>query len=346
MWFHTLSPFAVRLTESFGVRWYGLSYVAGFLIAYALMRWMARRGLTLIPIDRVTDALMWLVLGTLVGGRLGYCLFYDRSLFSLVIDAPPWWGVLAINHGGMASHGAVVGLILACWRISRGWRGERGGIEGRCSWLHVMDVAAFIAPPGVMLGRLANFVNGELLGRIVADPGQKGPWWSVQYPHELGLPASQLRQTPEQWAEIERLAAQAAPGRTLGQGIDALVAQSSKYADQLRPLISARAPSQLVQAACEGVLLGIVLWLAWMTPRKPGVISGVFLLGYGLQRIGTEFVRLPDAHLAVPRPMGLTYGQWLSVAIIAIGATVLLAASRSKASVIGGWRVRSADPSR
>lgn len=338
MWFHTLSPFLVRFTESFGIRWYGLSYVAGFIIAYFTMKWMARRGLTLIPADRITDALMWLVLGTLAGGRLGYCLVYDRSLLTMFTDTPPWWGVLAINHGGMASHGAVVGMILACWRIGQGWRDERGEIVGKCSWLHVMDVAALCAPIGVFLGRMANFINGELLGRIVAAPGEVAPWWSVKYPQELSLPESQLRQTPEQWAKVEALARQAAPGRTLSEGIDAIVQNAGTYAEQLRPLVSARAPSQIVQAICEGLVLGVIMWVVWMTPRKPGVIAGVFLLGYGVQRIGTELVRLPDAHLKVPRPLGLTYGQWLSVAIIAIGVAVIAAASRSGAAKLGGWK--------
>lgn len=344
MWLHTLSPFLVRFTDSFGIRWYGLSYVAGFVIAYLVLKWMARRGLTRIPVDRVSDALMWLVFGTLVGGRLGYCLVYDRSLFTLVMDSPPWWGVLAINHGGMASHGAVVGLILACWRIGRGWKDQRGVVVGRCSWLHVMDVAALCAPFGVFLGRIANFINGELLGRIVADPGEPAPWWSVKYPHELTLPPSQLRQTPEQWAKIEALAQQAAPGRSLTEGLNALTWNAGKYAEQLRPLVSARMPSQLVQAACEGLLLGAVTWLVWKSPRKPGVIAGVFLLGYGVQRIGTEMVRLPDSHLKVPRPLGLTYGQWLSVAMIVIGIGVIVSVSRSAAAKVGGWGTRQSPP--
>lgn len=334
---HDLSPFLVRLTPSFGVRWYGLSYVVGFVIAYLLMVRLARRGLIQIPAHRVLDALFWIVVGTLVGGRLGYAVVYDPAMFVSLVDHPPWWSLLALNDGGMASHGGMVGLVLAAWRISRGWRNEQTGqVEGRTSLLHVMDVLALVSPFGLFLGRVANFINGELLGAIVSPPGKPGPWWSVQFPQEL-LSSRAPELSPEQQRALAELAERAAPGRPMDVGLVNLVENARVYAEQLRPLVSSRHPSQLYQALAEGVVLGLVLWIAWMKPRKAGVIAGLFLAVYGVLRVITEIWRLPDAQFAVGRPWGLSRGQWLSVGMTAIGVWVLFAAWRRAGPAIGGW---------
>jgi len=182
-WLHDLSPFVFRLPNGFGPRWYGLSYLAGFLIGWLVLKRLARRGLIAIPEHRVADAIMLVVLGVVVGGRLGYCLVYRPGLFIdfstetvLGLDLPVW-GVLKIWDGGMASHGGMAGVIVAAWRISRGFKAETedGAIitEGRCPPLHVLDALALVAPFGLLLGRIANFINGELLGRVVAGPGER-----------------------------------------------------------------------------------------------------------------------------------------------------------------------------
>ena len=125
-WLHDLSPYLVRISGDFGVRWYGLAYIAGFILAYYLLRNLSRRGFTPVPRERALDAILILVVGVLVGGRLGYVLLYQPSLLAQFSSAPPWWGLLAINNGGMASHGAIVGLVLAAWRISRGVKSPGG----------------------------------------------------------------------------------------------------------------------------------------------------------------------------------------------------------------------------
>src|SRR5690606_39285399 len=108
----------------------------------------------------------------------------------------PWWGVLMIQRGGMASHGGMIGLAVGAWRASRGWKMEDGAIAGRCSPLHMMDVIALGGVWGITFGRIANFINGELLGRVVEPPralgGGDGPWWGVRYPQEL----------LERWSEL------------------------------------------------------------------------------------------------------------------------------------------------
>lgn len=339
-WLHDLSPFIIRFSDSFGLRWYGAAYLAGFLIAYAILVRLARRGLTLIPAERVGDVMLWLVAGTLVGGRLGYVVFYQPRLAITMFDRFPWWGLLAINEGGMASHGGMIGLTLACWRISRGWKDETGRVIGRAPLLHVMDMAALVAPFGIFLGRIANFVNGELLGAIVMPPGVEGPWWSVQFPQELDLPKGQVPalQHADTAAALHRLVAEAAPDRPFGTGVRALLSNVKAHAAELKPLLASRHPSQLYQAVAEGVILGSVLWIVWAKPRRPGVIAGLFFFVYGVLRILTEVWRLPDAHFEVGRPFGLSRGQWLSVAMIAVGIGFLAWARRSAGPKLGGWR--------
>src|SRR6185295_6836241 len=96
-WLHNIGPFLVQFTPSFGLRWYGLAYATGFLIGWVWLRWMSRRGMTPLSPQRVSDAMLLLVLGVVVGGRLGYVLFYARDLLTDLTSSFPWWGVLRLN---------------------------------------------------------------------------------------------------------------------------------------------------------------------------------------------------------------------------------------------------------
>jgi phosphatidylglycerol:prolipoprotein diacylglycerol transferase len=340
-WTHDLAPVAIDLFGSFAVRWYGLSYLAGFLAAYLLLRLLARRGATVIPEARALDVILTLVVGVIVGGRLGYVLLYDWSLLGLV-DGFPWWGVLAINRGGMASHGGILGVIAAAWKVSRGFRTESGGIIGRCPPLHVMDVCSLIGPAGLLFGRLANFVNGELLGKIVTPPGERAPWWAVRYPEEaITEPYERLAQTPEQFLAIERLGRQnALPGEGWERGYERLLAALQRGDDAARaaiePLISARHPTQIYQALIEGVVVGLVVWLVAARKRKPGVVGAWFLIVYATGRIVMDLVRLPDAGVA---QFGwMTRGQGYSALMLIGGVAVLVWATRRGGErVTGGW---------
>src|SRR5947207_12128457 len=112
-WLHDISPFLLRFTPTFGLRWYGLAYATGFLIAWWWLRWMSKRGVTPLSPQRVSDAMLLLVLGVVVGGRLGYVLFYSHDLLWYFTSSFPWWGVLQLQKGGMASHGGMIGVIMA-----------------------------------------------------------------------------------------------------------------------------------------------------------------------------------------------------------------------------------------
>lgn len=342
-YFHDLSPFVLRLWGDFGIRWYGLAYLAGFAAGWFILKRLARRRLILIPESRITDAILFIVFGVVLGGRLGYAVAYDPSLFSTFSSSFPWWGLLEVHHGGMASHGGIVGIVLACWRISRGWK-EEGVVEGRCPMLHVMDAMTLVGPVGVFFGRIANFVNGELLGRVVAAPGQPAPWWSVKFPQEvLSGHAPQL--TPEQARSLAALVDSVSlPTDSFAEGYARLLARIQSGApdlgEKLAPLIAARHPSQLYQAVAEGLLVGGLLWGLWAVPRRPGFISAWFLIAYGGLRILTEFWRLPDPQFLGQTILGIpaSRGQALSALMISAGLALLVYVHKRGRERLGGWR--------
>src|SRR3954464_11960642 len=141
-WLHDLSPFLVRFQPGIGIRWYGLAYAFGFLVGWWWLRLMSRRGMTPLSPQRLTDAMLILVLGGVVGGRLGYVLFYDPNLLTTFVPGPPWWGLLQLNRGGMASHGGIMGIIIASMIIGRGYKDEMGVRRGQVAWMHVVDMMA------------------------------------------------------------------------------------------------------------------------------------------------------------------------------------------------------------
>ena len=330
-WFHDIGPYVF---PGLGIRWYGVSYLLGFVVAWFLLLKLARRRLVLIPHERVDTLIMAVIIGVIAGGRLGYVLFYRPSLLWTGVDGFPWWGLLAINEGGMASHGGILGVILACL-----WYARREKIP----FLHIGDVAAALAPFGLLFGRLANFINGELLGVVIAQPGQPAPWWTVKFPQELVE-----RPTPTQQLQVLDIAADFDGPTTSSDAaatwlLHAIHDGHRAIARAVEPIVSARAPSQLLQGLMEGVVVLAAVWWIWRKPRRPGVVGCWFLIVYGAGRVLTEFWRLPDDHLAVGRPWGLSRGQWLSVAMVAAGAALLwwvLTQCRREAG--GGWGRREA----
>lgn len=344
-WLHDFSPVALRLGP-FTVRWYGLSYLAGFAAGWLLLRWLARRGVVRIAPERVADAILLIIVGVVVGGRLGYVLLYRPSLLWSFTPDLPWWGVLAIHEGGMASHGGMIGLIVAAWLIARGPADHDGVRSGAVPVRHVLDAMCLIGPLGLLFGRLANFVNGELLGRIVALPGAPAPWWAVRFPQEL-VETDAPALTAEQHGALKALMeAVRRPGDSDAAALDRLIeavqAGVPGIGERLAPLLSARHPSQLYQAAAEGVVVGAVLWFVARRPRVPGVVGCWFLISYGALRVVTEFWRLPDAHLKTPRIAGLSRGQWLSLVMVAVGVAILAKLARSREPKLGGWARRPA----
>jgi phosphatidylglycerol:prolipoprotein diacylglycerol transferase len=268
----TISLFGIDLT----LRWYAMAYVVGILIGWRLVVATMKRPYLwsgdkpILTVAQVEDLLTWIVLGVILGGRLGFVLFYQPAYY---LQNPS--EILMIWQGGMSFHGGLLGVILACVLFAR-----KQGV----SWISLADVLCMATPAGLLLGRIANFINAELWGRPTDVP------WGVIFPGE---------------------AAQFCPG------IEGLCA---------------RHPSQLYEAALEGLILGaILLWMVFRSGalKRIGLATGVFFLGYGASRFLVEFVRQPDAHFVSPgnplglalhlNGVGLTMGQILTLPMIVLG---------------------------
>ena len=173
-WVHDLSPFLIRFTDTIGIRYYGLSYLLGFLSAAWLLRLYALAGRSQLSVEKISDLIVALVFGVLLGGRLGYFILYQPETF---LTDPA--ALFKIWDGGMASHGGFVGVGLALYWFAR---------SQKIHFLHLCDLIAASAASGLMLGRIANFINGELWGKITNVP------WAVIFPHSgaPGLPIYQI----------------------------------------------------------------------------------------------------------------------------------------------------------
>ena len=311
---HHLDPFVFEISQGIGPRWYGVSYAMGFLVAWLVLRWLARTGRTPLPAALVGDYITWCIVGVVVGGRLGHVLFYDRELLWTFTDKVPWWELLAIQRGGMSSHGGVIGVVTASILFAR-----RHGI-GR---LAMVDTAAFITPPGLMFGRLANWVNGELPGKLLPQAMQANPpWWSVKYPEE----AISLATTPDAQAHARHLVAMAYAGD------DASISEVAK-------LVPAHYPNNFIQAATDGPALMLLFVLVWWRPRRAGALTAAFLIGYGLLRNVSEAYREPDHDVFTVGP--LTAPMLLSMLMVALGVAVLELRPRD-GQLIGGVAPRRA----
>lgn len=288
---------AIFTIELFGLslslRWYAMAYIVGLIGGWRGMVWMMRRP-ALWPKDRAPmrpdqpeDLLTWMILGVVLGGRLGYVVFYNPLQYL----ADPL-GIVRIWDGGMSFHGGFLGVILGVILYCR-----RNGLP----LLQVSDAVACAAPLGLLLGRIANFINGELWGRPTTQP------WGMVFPGEYA------QTCPPGWAEP----------------------------------VCARHPSQLYEAATEGLVLLVLMWAlalgaGWL--KRPGRLTGLFFAGYGLARGLIENFRQGDPQFVSagnpwghaiqlgtgPEAWGLTMGQILSLPMIAIGIGFFLASARAR----------------
>ena len=173
-WVHDISPFLVRFSDSFGIRYYGLAYVLGFLIAALLLNLYWRAGRSSLNPKIQSDLIMAVVIGVMLGGRLGYFLLYSPATF---LREP--LAVLRLWDGGMSSHGGFVGVCLALVWLVR---------KHKLAWRSTADILVTLAPPGLFLGRIANFINGELWGKVAYVP------WAVIFPKSApdGTPVTEI----------------------------------------------------------------------------------------------------------------------------------------------------------
>ncbi len=350
---HNLDPFALQFTDTFGIRWYGLAYLAGFVAGYYAILRMTRAGSTLLKEAQIADFITYVAIGVLAGGRIGYCLFYSPELITSFDGHFPFWGVLKVNEGGMASHGGILGVMLVCWFYAR---------SKKISFLHCLDLTVFGGSLGFMFGRLANFINGELYGRAASESLP----WAVKFPQEIYLWLSReftrlysLGPAVDALGSINTNAGETATvnasvwkawlesysrdstARTMVQDtVEQLVLSVQRgneaVRDALAAVLTARHPSQLYQMFLEGFLVFLILLVIWRRPQKTGVISGWFGVLYCLARIVGEQFRMPDPHIGF-QLFGLTRGQWLSFAVLGVALVWLVVAYRSKRPKLGGW---------
>jgi phosphatidylglycerol:prolipoprotein diacylglycerol transferase len=254
--FPNFDPVLIQLGP-LAIHWYGVMY----LLAFGSALWLGNRrseaaGFTK---DQVSDLIFFGAIGAVLGGRLGYILFYQFEAF---LAQPSM--LLRVWEGGMSFHGGFLGVIAGVVWFARKYRFK----------VHqIMDFVVPIVPIGLGFGRLGNFIGGELWGRPTDLP------WGMVFPH-----------------------------------VDSL----------------ARHPSQLYQMALEGVLLFTLVWIYSARPRAALRVSGVFLVGYGVQRFLVEFARQPDSHLNYVAFDWMTQGQLLSIPMIVLGLYFLVRKSPIK----------------
>ncbi|WP_209004673.1 prolipoprotein diacylglyceryl transferase [Roseibium album] len=248
----------------FALRWYALAYIVGIILAWRYMRTLVRNDRLWAGLQRPTpvdldDFVLWGTFGIIIGGRLGYVLFYNPSYYF----ANPG-EALAVWTGGMSFHGGFAGTVIAIFLFA--WR------RGLSVWT-LFDLAGCAAPIGLFFGRIANFINAELWGRTTDVP------WAVVFP---------------------------------GAGPEP------------------RHPSQIYEAALEGVVLFLVLRLLshrFKLLEKPGFLAGAFAFGYGVGRSFAELYRVPDAHIGYLSGF-LTMGILLSLPMILGGIALMVWAAR------------------
>ena len=252
------------------IRWYALSYIVGFILFTILGRRRIAQGNSVFTKETLDDFLTWGILGVILGGRIGYVLFYK---FSDSLANP--LDIFKVWEGGMSFHGGFLGVVVAMWLFGR---------KHNISILKLMDTVAPLVPLGLASGRIGNFINGELWGRVT----ELNAFWAMGFPQARYEDAEAAAHNPL-WAE---------------------------WLQQYGML--PRHPSQLYQFALEGICLFVIVWIFSKKPRPAGQTAALFLGGYGLFRFIAEFARQPDDYLGL-LTLGLSMGQWLSVPMIVLG---------------------------
>ncbi|HHI80897.1 MAG TPA: prolipoprotein diacylglyceryl transferase [Planctomycetes bacterium] len=291
--FPGIDPVLIDFPGPIDIRWYGLMYLVGFVLGHYLLVRLCRSGFLPLAEEKVSDLILYLILGVMIGGRVGYILFYDPSLLW------PLHRIIQVWRGGMAFHGALIGIFVATLLFAR---------RNKLSFWKLTDALALVGPPGLFFGRIANFINGELYGRIA---GKDLPW-GMRFPTDpvaaqlLGLGGLEKREQ-----ELRIL-------KALGDG---------EWL-RIKSQVPLRHPSQLYEALGEGLLLFLILWGIYRNrqkagkPLSTGTYGALFLLGYGIFRFFIEFFRQPDPQLGLVL-WSFSRGQELCFAMILVGLVLL-----------------------
>lgn len=316
------------------VRWYGLMYIVGFVCGQWILVRLAQSRFWPVTAQQAADFVVYLIVGVMLGGRLGYALFYDPE-FELILP----WNFVQVWKGGLAFHGGLMGVGVASWLFAR---------KHRVPWTKVVDACALAVTPGILAVRFANFLNGELYGRVT----EKGVGWAMRFPTD---PAAAARMhLSDDWTMRDRelciqYAFRRVPWEDVlpklsaadrdGEPIDWEKVRPFLDWEKVQQFVPFRHPSQLYEGFGEGLVLGLVLLaLYWATRRHPlrrGHYAAIFLLGYAAVRWSLELVRQPDSQFGAKGTvfLGMTMGQTLSTAMV-VGAGLILALSRTRDAAV------------
>lgn len=318
--FPAWDPVMIELWDPIHLRWYGFTYLIAFMVGQWILRRLARARLLNFEEDRVYDLIVWLVLGVLVGGRLGYAVFYEPDLWHNPLS------LLQVWKGGLSFHGGLIGVCVAC-----GWFAHKYKVD---PW-RITDGCAMAGLPGIGFVRFANFINGELFGRVVTG---EGPPWAMRFPTDraarrlLGIEGWGTRQT-----ELAIRKSVHGPWEGMPKELENVPAW-----DTVKQGVPLRHPSQLYELIGESVVLGLVMFAVWrLTRARPlgaGVYGGIFLLGYGCVRFVLEWYRQPDEQFEKNGEigtvlLGLSMGQILCMAMILAGAVMIVTRWNKRAPV-------------
>ncbi len=347
-YFHNLDPFIIQFTQNFGIRWYSMAYIAGFILGYYLIyHYLIRTKSSCLSPTDWSDLVLSSAIGIILGGRLGYAVFYNPQLLLEWGGGFPYWGLLKIYEGGLASHGGMIGLVVAVILFARK--------KGYPTW-HCLDLVSATAGLGIFFGRCANFINGELYGRVI----QKKALIAVQFPQEmlqwafeknieklktLKTAVSSLKTSSidsYQWLDWIYQAEQTQHvGNRIYSVIHSLILACEKgnqaVITALGKVLSYRHPSQIYQALLEGLLPFLIVWFFWRKKaQKPGTIFVLFGVCYTLMRIVGEQFRTPDVQLGF-RALGMTRGQWLSIITLILLVSFYIIRKTKDTKKWGGW---------
>lgn len=265
------------------LHWYGLMYLLAFGMAYFLA-WYRTKSRTDFTAEMVSDLVFFGSVGVILGGRIGYVILYNFGEFI----ANPLY-LFRVWEGGMSFHGGFVGVLLAMWYFAHKYKKAP---------FTVLDFIAPCVPTGLLFGRIGNFINGELWGRVSTS----------DISHLMYFPQAAN-------ADFELLQANPA--------LQSVATNIGGY------LLLPRHPSQLYQAATEGVLLFILLWWFSSKPRPRYAVSALFLLGYGISRFITEFFRQPDVGYELIFGW-MSKGQLYSLPMIIFGIILMVMAYQKR----------------
>ncbi|HFC30952.1 MAG TPA: prolipoprotein diacylglyceryl transferase [Oceanospirillales bacterium] len=252
------------------IHWYAISYLIGFAFFVILGNYKVKHENTSWTKEQVSDFLFYGGLGVILGGRIGWVLFYNDTPFA---EDPLL--LFKVQNGGMSFHGGLAGVIIAMLYFK--YKTNKGFFE-------IADFVAPISAIGIGSVRIGNFINGELWGRLTNKP------WGMIFPDSLPahlqtLPIKQLQEMNQQGLLDE----------------------------------FARHPSPLYESFLEGFVTFIIVWLVAKRFKRAGIVSGTFLICYGLSRFTVEFFRQPDANRGFVAFDWMTMGQILTIPIIILG---------------------------